>query len=88
MAHTAFQITEEDIENVLRANLPRLASGRDADLTQLAEEVYESLNDEDFGRMERAALVAGTDLDEQTAGAYEELTVLLERDGWLKPKSV
>lgn len=40
MAHTAFQITEEDIENVLRANLPRLASGRDADLSQWAEEGY------------------------------------------------
>jgi len=51
----------------------------------LAERIFNDFDDEDFAQIEKAALNSGTNLDEQTEGAYEEIAQLLERDGWLKP---
>ena len=86
--HTAFGISEEDIENVLRANSLRLEAQSGEPLDLLAEQIFGGFSDDDLARIERVALKASTDLDEQTSAACEEITRLLERDGWLKPRHI
>lgn len=86
--HTTFQIAEEDIENVLRANSLRLETKNGEPFDLLAEQILGGFSDEDFAQIERIALKASIDLDEQTGAAYEEIARLLERDGWLKPHHI
>ena len=69
--HTAFGVTEEDIENVLRANSLRLETRNGEPFDLLAEQIFGSFSDEDFSGIERVALKASTDLDEQTGDALD-----------------
>ena len=81
MACTAFQITPEDIEQVLRDYSLHVINAKGQSFAALAEE----LNDEiDAERIERAALKAGIDLDEQTSGALEEIKQILVELGVLE----
>jgi len=72
MTGMAFQITTDDIENVL-SRLNVKASKEDV------KKVF-NLLDGDSWRVEKAALNGGTELEEQTESAYDEIEqVLRER---------
>ena len=64
-----FQISEEDIENVLFSNQEYLLYSEDTDLRQLADELFSIL---DFQQIEDAAMYGDT-LDEQTSYAVDEI---------------
>lgn len=87
-AHTAFEISEIDVEVVLRAHRERIVSPMVRSFDALAQSVYGELTDEDFGRIEKAALDSGTDMDEQTDGAHDELRTILSERGILLSESV
>ncbi|EPL60767.1 hypothetical protein PSOLE_37190 [Pseudomonas oleovorans subsp. oleovorans] len=70
MACFAFQISTEDVENVLRSYSLRVTDTKGQSFEHMAEELIDELDHE---RIERAALAASTDLDEQTTAAYEEI---------------
>lgn len=76
MNDTAFGISEDDVHNVLQNHHDRLTAATGADLESLARDLF---NDLDHGAVERAALRGGTELDQQTEAAYEEVeTQLIE----------
>jgi len=78
--YMAFEITEDDVENVLRANSLKVTNTHGKSFAAMASELYGELVDVDFGRIEREALAAGDDLDAQTDGAYAALLeILIER---------
>lgn len=58
---TAFEITEQDIENVLRANAVKVANSGGKPFASMAEEIFADFVEAD--RVEVAALEGGTDLD-------------------------
>lgn len=66
----AFQITSDDVENVLRDYSLRVTNTNGKSFEQMAEELIDELDHE---RIERAALAASTDLDEQTTASYEAI---------------
>lgn len=84
----AFEVTAEDIETVLRDHQFRLETKHGEPFGVLAEQIFNELSDADFAQIEKAALDSGTDLDEQTTGAHQEIALLLEREGWLKPHHI
>ena len=65
----AFEITQEDIGSVLWKHFHVNASD------SLAEEVYDSL---ELDSATAAALNAGTDMDDQTSAAHEEIAKLIK----------
>ena len=64
-----FQISEEDIENVLFSNRENLLYSEETDLAQLADELFSIL---DFQQIEDAAMYGNT-LEEQTDYANDEI---------------
>ncbi len=73
----AFEITPEDIEAVLHANLPQVVfDGRSVD--EMAADLIDELDAE---RIEQAALRSGCDLNDQTQGAHDEIAALLREMG-------
>lgn len=70
MACLAYQVTEEDIENVLRAHSLRVADTKGLSFEQMSEEL---INKIDHERIEKAALKGGCELDEQTQAAFNEI---------------
>lgn len=83
--NTAFQITNEDVCNVLRQNWTKVADTKGLSFEAYAEVLFEDLSPEDFGAIEAAALAGGDDIiEEQLPAAYEELRTILVRDGVLK----
>lgn len=66
----AFQITIDDVENVLRSYSLRVANSNGQSFERMAEELIDELDHE---RIEREALAASTELDEQTTAAYEAI---------------
>lgn len=70
MTCTAFQITSDDVANVLRSYWLRVTNSNGQSFERMAEEL---LGDLDHDRIEQAALAASTDLNEQTSAAYEEI---------------
>lgn len=83
----AFEITEEDIENVLREEWARFEARDGESFEIVAERVLAGLTEEELARIERAALDAGTDLEDQVDGAYRQIEAILEREGWLAPST-
>jgi len=81
MAHTAYQATEEDIENVLRNNWAGVANSDGRSFATMAEGLLPLL---DLGLIERAALYGNT-LDQQTNYANEEIARQLRDRGVLEP---
>lgn len=81
MTCTAFQITEEDIENVLHDYSLRVTDTRGKSFEKMAAELIDEIN---CARVEKAALDSGCDLDEQTQGAYDEIKKILVEMGVLE----
>ena len=71
-----FEITVDDVMTVLDNN------GVDVDY-DLAEDIFDMLTDEDFGRIESAALANGTDMDDQLDGALSEIRDILREANWI-----
>lgn len=78
---TAFQVTEEDIEKVLLAYSLRVADTQGKSFETMAAEL---LGEIDCARVEKAALMSGTDLDDQTQGAFDEIHKILVEIGVLE----
>lgn len=81
MKNFAYQVTEEDVENVLRNNSLAVANSLGKSFESMANEVFGSL---DFGLIEKAALMGG-DLDVQTEYADDEIARQLREIGVLEP---
>lgn len=80
----AFEITAEDVCNVLRMNSMKVANTNGHPFESYAEDVFSELSTEDFVAIESAALSAGDDLtDDQLPAAYDELRAILVRNGIL-----
>lgn len=83
--NTAFQITDEDVCNVLRQNWTKVADTKGLSFEAYAEVLFENLGVDDFDAIEAAALAGGDDLiEEQLPAAYEALRTILVREGVLK----
>lgn len=78
---TAFQVTEEDIEAVLRENALAVANAEGRTFAEMASELMAGI---DHCLVEAAALY-GDGLDEQVVYAYEEITRQLRAMGTLEP---
>ena len=82
---TAFEITDEDVCNVLRQNWTKVADTKGLSFEAYADVLFNDLGPEDFDAIEEAALAGGDDLlEEQLPAAYEELRNILVREGVLK----
>lgn len=82
MTFAAFEITQEDVETVLRNHLENVVNPEGKPL----EAVAQTLLDQgaiDFARAEKAALDSSCDLDEQTQGAHDEIKDMLVEIGAL-----
>lgn len=79
--HTAYEVTVEDVENVLRSNSLAVANTDGKSFEAMANELHGNL---DFDLIEQAAL-AGDDLDEQTDYANDEIARQLREMGVLEP---
>lgn len=77
----AFQVTEDDIENVLQDYALRVSDTQGKSFETMAAEL---LGEIDCERVEKAALKAGTELDEQTSAAYQEIKTILTEIGVLE----
>jgi len=81
IGHTAYEVTVEDVENVLRSNSLAVANTDGKSFEAIANELHGNL---DFDLIEQAAL-AGDDLDEQTDYANDEIARQLREMGILEP---
>lgn len=78
---TAFQVTEDDIENVLEQYSMRVTDTKGKSFETMAAELVSEI---DHARVEKAALKAGCDLEEQTQGALHEIKKILVDRGVLE----
>jgi len=81
MVCTAFQITEDDIENVLQDYSLRVTDTQGKSFETMATELIGEI---DHARVEKAALDSGCDLDVQTTAAYDEIKKILVEIGVLE----
>jgi hypothetical protein len=81
MSNSAFQITEVDVETVLRRNSLAVADSKGKSFESMAAEIYGDL---DHDAIEAAALY-GSDMDEQTDYALAEIERQLRESGVLEP---
>tara|TARA_R110002124_G_scaffold128157_9_gene288595 strand:+ start:6073 stop:6321 length:249 start_codon:yes stop_codon:yes gene_type:complete len=70
MPNYAFQITSEDIVNVLRSESLLVGNTNGKPFEEMAEDLIEEL---DCDRIEGIALAASNELEEQTSAAYEAI---------------
>ena len=77
----AFEVTDEDVANVLASNPLEIPLAPGETLEARAAELFELL---DFGEIEDAALYGDT-LDEQTDYANDEIARQLREGGILSP---
>lgn len=73
MACTAFQISEDDIEIVLRRNSLRVSNTQGKSFSEIAEQLIDEIDHE---RVESAAMCASCELEEQTEAAHEEIKTI------------
>jgi hypothetical protein len=66
----AFQVSEEDIEQVLRDYTYRVANTHGQSFEAMAGDLIDEI---DHNRIAKAALAAGCDLDDQTRAAHAEI---------------
>lgn len=78
----AFDITPDDVANVLRKNWSRVGNARGMSFDALGEQLH---NDLDLDAVEESALNGGDDLDDQTVAAYTEIERQLVENGTLEP---
>lgn len=81
MSGLAYEVSEDDVENVLRSNSLAVANTNGKSFESIANEVFPQL---DFQLIEEAAL-AGDALDEQTDYANDEIARQLREIGILEP---
>lgn len=81
MASAAFQVTADDVECVLHSYSCRLMNTDGLSIVDLSAELIDEIDRE---RIEKAALNASTDLDEQTEAALKELKANLVELGVLE----
>lgn len=77
----AYQVTQEDVENVLASNELLVNTPNVTSIASIAKQVMPSL---DFDLIEQAALY-GDDLDQQTDYANDEIARQLREQGILAP---
>ena len=80
----AFEVTSEDVLNVLEANAVNVANTEGKPFDVMAEEIFAGFTGSETDRIARAALDSGVDLDAQTSGAYDEIRGILIEEGILK----
>lgn len=86
----AFEVSSDDVANVLRANLPQVVNPGGKPIEALASDIFDDWGESEIGRVEQAALSAdvsgddGEDLDAQTNEAYVEIYAVLVDQGSLK----
>ena len=78
---TAFGITEEDVEQVLREHTHRVNNSAGKSFETLACELIDEIDHE---RVAQAALDSGTEMDQQITGALGEIKTILVKIGALK----
>ena len=78
---TAFEVTPEDVESVLHAYSLRVTDTQGKSFETMAGELIDEI---DTGRVEKAALAGGVDLDDQTTAAHEEIKEILVELGVLE----
>lgn len=78
---TAFEMTSQDVENVLRDYAMRINDMRGMSFHDLAEDL---MKDIDAQRVAKAALRGGDDLDEQAIAAMDEIKKILVEIGVLE----
>lgn len=81
MGNLAFQISEEDVENVLRSNWEAVSNTNGKSFEDMSIELLARL---DLDLVEQAALM-GDDIDQQTDYAHDEITRQLRQQGVLEP---
>lgn len=79
----AFEITEDDVEQVLQKNWSRVANSLGKSFRDMAEALVPEI---DHQRVEAAALKSGEDM-EQTTGAHAEIVSILVEMGVLEAAS-
>jgi len=77
-----FQVTEEDVANVLRRQWTRVTNTDGVPFDVMGEQLFMTL---DADQIERVALKHSCDLDEQTDAAMEEIDRQLVAQGVLRP---
>jgi hypothetical protein len=76
----AFAISEEDVENVLRAYSLRVKDAQGKSFETMAEELIDEI---DHARVEKAALRSEGDLEDQIKAAFDEIKKILVELGVL-----
>lgn len=77
----AFEINEEDVENVLRNHSLAVANSQGKSFESMSNEIFSSL---DMTKIANAALY-GDDINTQTEYAYQEIADQLRQLGVLEP---
>lgn len=77
----AWEVTEQDIEDVLRDNSLHVANSAGATLAQMAENIFGAI---DCARVSSAALNGGDDMDSQVEASHREIRAILVETGVLK----
>lgn len=81
MANVAFQLTADDVESVLHSYTARLINTQGLSIIDLSAELFAEI---DHARIEKAALKASTDPDEQATAALAEIKTNLVELGVLE----
>ena len=81
MTGTAFGVSEDDVEAVLQEYWMRVIDTRGKSFETMAEELIDEI---DQDRVEKAALRAGCDLDDQAKAAFDEIKAILFEQGILE----
>lgn len=80
----AFEATDEDIVQVLRDNAVQVANTNGVPFWAMAENILADWGPDTYARVAKAALSAGTSLDDQTTAAQAEIRAILVETGVLK----
>lgn len=81
MANVAFQLTANDVESVLHSYTARLINTQGLSIIDLSAELFDEI---DHARIEKAALKASNDPDEQATAALAEIKTNLVELGVLE----
>lgn len=77
----AWEVTEEDIEDVLRENSLLVVDSGGATFAAMAAGILYTL---DCGRVSAAAVAGGDDMESQTEASHREIRAILVETGVLK----
>lgn len=80
----AFQVTDDDVMNVLLRYSTDLVNPTDESLPTLCARVFESLDNSDFAEIESEAVNGGDEMDDQVDAAYLCMANILRQRGFLR----